>query len=120
MAERLSVYDAFARAARDHADAPVFADARITYGTFADDVERLAAALHAAGVGPGDRVAIMLPKSPIYVRAILATRQRCVPWSFSLFLFCCFSRRMAEADCNHVVILVLFSLFNFRTRYLTI
>jgi len=73
MAERPSVYDAFARAARDHAEAPVFVDAGITYGAFVDDVERLAGALYAAGVRPGDRVAIMLPKSPIYVRAILAT-----------------------------------------------
>jgi malonyl-CoA/methylmalonyl-CoA synthetase len=42
--------------------AVVFEGAPCTYGAFDREVERYAAALHAAGIGKGDRVAVQLPK----------------------------------------------------------
>jgi malonyl-CoA/methylmalonyl-CoA synthetase len=42
--------------------AVVFEGTPFTYGAFDREVERHAAALHAAGVGKGDRVAVQLPK----------------------------------------------------------
>lgn len=74
---RPTVVDAFFRAAARHPDRPVFAEgataADATYADLAAAVDAMAGALQAAGVEPGDRVAIHLPKSPLYVRAILAT-----------------------------------------------
>ena len=40
---------------------------------FARDVDRLSAALHAAGVHPGDRVALVLPNRPAFLLAWTAT-----------------------------------------------
>jgi crotonobetaine/carnitine-CoA ligase len=42
---------------------------RITYGELADRAARVAGALAALGVAPGDRVATMLPSSPDYLAA---------------------------------------------------
>ncbi len=47
------------------------ADLTLTYGELLDAVRSLARQLAAAGVGPGDRVAVMLPNSPEYVVAFL-------------------------------------------------
>ncbi len=62
----------------DEAEAIVFrgedkADLRLTRGELKAHVARLAAFLAAAGVGPGDRVAAMLPNMPQAVAACLAT-----------------------------------------------
>lgn len=57
-------------AAAAHPDRPAFRDAAgtATYSAFRDDALRVAALLAASGVGPGDRVAIALPKGlPLYV-----------------------------------------------------
>ena len=45
---------------------------RLTYGELGERSKRLAGALREAGVGAGDRVAVMLPKSPELVVALLA------------------------------------------------
>jgi long-chain acyl-CoA synthetase len=44
-------------------------DRKITYGELVDDVEALAAALQARGVGPGSRVGTVLPTSAQFVAA---------------------------------------------------
>jgi fatty-acyl-CoA synthase len=41
-----------------------YGDRRMTYAEFADEAQRLAGALHASGVEPGDRVAYLLPNLP--------------------------------------------------------
>lgn len=52
------------QASRDgDALAVVFPDARMTYGELADRTDRLARGLAALGVGPGDRVAVLLTNS---------------------------------------------------------
>ena len=54
------------RSADVHPDkvAVVYGPDRWTYGELAQRVQELAAALRAAGVGPGDRVAYLLPNVP--------------------------------------------------------
>jgi len=42
----------------------VYGDRRLTYAGFAEDVQRLAGALSASGIAPGDRVAYLLPNVP--------------------------------------------------------
>jgi len=54
-------------------DALVFYGARWSYREFGTAVERLAAALQREGVGPGDRVALILPNCPAYPIAFFAT-----------------------------------------------
>ena len=44
--------------------AVVYGDRRRTYADLADDAQRLAGALEASGIGPGDRVAYLLPNLP--------------------------------------------------------
>src|SRR5258708_6375102 len=44
--------------------AMVDGDRRFTYAQFQDRIHRLAAALRANGVGPGDRVAVLAPNTP--------------------------------------------------------
>ncbi|MGJ5893097.1 non-ribosomal peptide synthetase [Streptomyces niveiscabiei] len=46
-------------------------DGVLTYGELADRARRIAAALAAQAVGPGDRVAVCLPKGPDQVAAVL-------------------------------------------------
>ncbi len=53
-------------------DAIVFYGARWSYRTLWAEAGRLAAALRAEGVGPGDRVAVSLPNCPLYPVALLA------------------------------------------------
>jgi acyl-CoA synthetase (AMP-forming)/AMP-acid ligase II len=63
------VHDAILSACRKYAAKTVFLDTsytaarRISYGEYGETVERLARGLVAAGVKPGDRVAIFLPNS---------------------------------------------------------
>ncbi|MEC5386453.1 acetoacetate--CoA ligase [Uliginosibacterium sp. H3] len=63
---------------RDAADAIVFQgedklQRRLSHATLYAEVARLAAALRAAGVGPGDRVAAYMPNMPETAIAMLAT-----------------------------------------------
>ncbi|MDA0352660.1 MAG: AMP-binding protein [Chloroflexi bacterium] len=62
------------------ADAPALfdVDGRIlTYGALRAQVDELAAELAARGVGPTDRVAILLPNGPAMAVAFLAAASRC-------------------------------------------
>ena len=57
------------------------AEARWTWGALTAHVSRLQQALEAAGVGPGDRVAGLLPNRPEAVAAMLATASLGATWS---------------------------------------
>jgi len=65
--------EVFARAvaARPEETALVAGDVRLTYGELAERVRRVAGALVAHGVAPGDRVAIAVPRSADMVAAVL-------------------------------------------------
>ena len=58
---------------RPHATALVMQDERLTYGQLDDLTNRLARALREAGCKHGDRVCLLLPKSPAAIVAILGT-----------------------------------------------
>jgi long-chain acyl-CoA synthetase len=60
-----------ATAAREHADrtALIAGDERITYAALDEWAAAFAQALHDGGVGPGDRVGILLPNVPGWVAA---------------------------------------------------
>jgi acetoacetyl-CoA synthetase len=71
---------------RDRATAIVFwgedrVKSRLSYAQLYDEVSRLAQALHAAGVKPGDRVAAYLPNLPGTVIAMLAATSLGAIWS---------------------------------------
>ncbi len=71
---------------RDDADAIVFraearATRRLSWRELADLVSRLQQAFRAAGVGPGDRVAALLPNMPEAVAAVLAAASIGAVWS---------------------------------------
>jgi len=53
----------------------------LTWATLRAEVARVAAALREAGVGPGDRVAGLLPNTPEAVTAMLATASLGAVWS---------------------------------------
>ena len=61
-----------ASAARPDAVALDFGDERLTYGQVATASDRLAAALVDRGVGPGDRVGLLVPKQPAAIVAMHA------------------------------------------------
>lgn len=50
-------------------DALIYLDQHFTYAALLDHVRRAAAGFQAAGVGPGDRVALLLPNCPQFVIA---------------------------------------------------
>jgi acetoacetyl-CoA synthetase len=54
---------------------------RLSYGELYDTVSRLAGALRAAGIGPGDRVAGYLPNMPETIMAMLAAASLGAVWS---------------------------------------
>ncbi|MDF2232883.1 AMP-binding protein [Albimonas sp. CAU 1670] len=56
-----------AAAARPDAEALVCGELRFTWAQLDEEVRRLAAALHAEGVGPGDRVALLLGNDAPFV-----------------------------------------------------
>ncbi len=58
--------------ARPAHDALVHGDRRITHEQLLDRVERMAGALAASGVRPGDAVALLLPNGPAFVTAFFA------------------------------------------------
>ncbi len=71
---------------RDQSPAIVFRNERglrreISFADLARRVAGLAAALEAAGIGPGDRVAGYLPNMPEAIIAMLATASRGATWS---------------------------------------
>ena len=71
---------------RDRATALVFwgenrLKSRVTYGELYTEVSRIAQALRAAGVGPGDRVAGYMPNVPGTVIAMLAAASIGATWS---------------------------------------
>ncbi|MBK3606922.1 amino acid adenylation domain-containing protein, partial [Streptomyces sp. MBT54] len=69
-----SVLDRFARAAAAHPDAPALTheDATLTYAELDARTNALARLLLSYGVGPEDRVALLLPRSATLVEAVLA------------------------------------------------
>ena len=73
--EQLTLPQMLERAASRHGDAPaiLFHNCRLTYREMQDQVDRLATAFAALGVGPGTRVAIQLPNIPPVVIAYYAT-----------------------------------------------
>ncbi|MFF3525449.1 amino acid adenylation domain-containing protein [Streptomyces rubiginosohelvolus] len=69
-----SVLDRFARAAADHPDAPALTHEgdTLTYAELDGRTNALARLLLSYGVGPEDRVALLLPRSATLVEAVLA------------------------------------------------
>src|SRR2546427_5206573 len=61
--------------ARPDADAVIVRDQRLTYGALRARADELARALLAVGVRKGDRVAVLLPNRPEWLRAALPVRQ---------------------------------------------
>ncbi|HVH10259.1 MAG TPA: amino acid adenylation domain-containing protein [Gemmatimonadales bacterium] len=57
--------------ARPEGSAIVFGSECVSYGALDAASSQLARALAAAGVGPGDRVALLVPKSPLAITAML-------------------------------------------------
>src|SRR5438067_1852474 len=76
--------DIIENGARDHSEraALYFRDQTMTCGELAENVRRLASGMAQAGVGPGDRVGVLLPNSPAFVLAYYAAARLgavCVP-----------------------------------------
>ena len=69
-----SLVDEFEEACRTYASKPAldFFGRRTSYAQLADQVERVAFALHTLGVGPGSRVALLMPTCPQHVVAFYA------------------------------------------------
>jgi len=66
--------DLLARTASTHPDAPAFP--ALTWAQAEAQVRRLAGGLAAAGIGPGDRVAIFLPNRPDFLLLLFALARR--------------------------------------------
>jgi O-succinylbenzoic acid--CoA ligase len=68
------IYGVFERTAarRPEAEALVAGDLRLSYRDLHTDIERVAAALHRAGLGAGERVGVVLGNRPEFVIATLA------------------------------------------------
>ncbi|HYX35620.1 MAG TPA: amino acid adenylation domain-containing protein [Oligoflexus sp.] len=60
------------RTADPEATAIVFNSARMKYGQFREDVDRWVSALESRGIGPGDPVAVAIPRSPELIVGIVA------------------------------------------------
>jgi long-chain acyl-CoA synthetase len=78
------LYDVIRKGASEYPDrvAILFRDAPVTYGTLAEQVNRLANYLKAQGVGQGDSVAVLLPNCPQFTvsyYAAAALGAICVP-----------------------------------------
>jgi fatty-acyl-CoA synthase len=69
-----TLHDAFERVAAEHGDRPfvIAVDGDLTYAELEEWSRRIARGLVAAGVEPGDRVALMLPNSAAFVAAAFA------------------------------------------------
>ncbi len=67
------IEDLYAHAeSRAHEAAVVYRDEKVTWADLRERTERLAQGLAAAGIGPGDPVALLLANSPAYVVSALA------------------------------------------------
>ncbi len=78
------LYDIIARGATEYPErtAIIFRGSEITYGALAAQVNRLASALSKRGIGPSDRVAVLLPNCPQFTVAYFAASALgavCVP-----------------------------------------
>jgi len=72
--------------ARPNAEAVVFRGARLTYAALREQVDTLARALLAVGVGTGDRIALLLPNRPEWlVTAFAASKLGAVTVAISTF-----------------------------------
>ena len=71
---RRPLYEILRRAAAEGGDLPAltFLGADLTFQEVKDHADRLATALSLHGIGPGDRVGIMLPNCPQYVIGVFA------------------------------------------------
>ncbi|MBM3746625.1 MAG: AMP-binding protein [Acidobacteria bacterium] len=83
-ARELSVWQLVEAAAQSHGDAPaLLAPARepLTYAGLAEQTLRLACGLREAGIGPSDRVAVVLPNGPDMAAAFVgvAAAAACAP-----------------------------------------
>ena len=69
-----SLRDLVERRGRDNRDEPFcfFEDAVITFGALDAAVNRIANGLESIGIGPGDRVAVMLPNHPDHIYTVFA------------------------------------------------
>jgi fatty-acyl-CoA synthase len=74
----------------------VYGDRRITYREFAEDATKVARALRASGVEPGDRVACLLPNIPEMLVAHFA-----VPLAGAVLV--AINTRLAPAEIQHIV-----------------
>ncbi|MCU1682117.1 MAG: long-chain-fatty-acid--CoA ligase [Amycolatopsis sp.] len=74
----------------------VYGDRRITYAGFAAEATRLANALRASGIEPGDRVAYLLPNIPEMLVAHFG-----VPLSGAVLV--AINTRLAPAEIQHIV-----------------
>jgi acyl-CoA synthetase (AMP-forming)/AMP-acid ligase II len=68
-----------ARTAADR-EAIVFGDARLTYAALDRQIDRCAAALRQAGVGPGDRVAMLTTPRPEFAIVLMAAQRIGAIW----------------------------------------
>jgi long-chain acyl-CoA synthetase len=78
------LYDIMRRGANEYPQRPAihFRDTTFTYGDLANEVNRLANALRREGIGPADRVGLLLPNCPTFTiayYAITALGAVCVP-----------------------------------------
>ncbi len=74
-------------AARPGSEALVYEDTRMTFAQLAKAARRVAWALHERGIGPGDKVAMLLPNTPhfpIILYGILYTGATAVPMNILL------------------------------------
>src|SRR5437868_15179666 len=71
MIELLQDWVAVQADTRPHASAIVMGEERVTYGQLEARSNQLARALEAAGSGRGDRICLLMPKSPTAITAML-------------------------------------------------
>ena len=74
----------------------IHGDQRWTYARFGEEVARLAGALRRAGVRPGDRVAVLLPNTPLHLVAHFALPLIEVP-------LVSVNTRLASAEIAHIL-----------------
>src|SRR5215216_5567947 len=91
----LGFLDRSAGAFRDKT-AVVYGDRRVTYGEFAERVNRLASALRRAGLETGDRVAVLCPNIPPMLEAHFG-----VPLAGGVIV--AINTRLAEADVAYIL-----------------
>ena len=78
--DRLSDYPAYYAGIDPQREAIVFAGSRISYAELAESVDRCARALLTAGIGKGDRVALLGTPRPEYLVTFLATARIGAIW----------------------------------------